>query len=92
MKIKVIKPERTISETKEMTLDIDGKEVIIRRYEDDNKGEVFAYIDREDWENSDDEELKKVIYNCAYAIREKEFFGSEGIEIDSNDVDQYLNG
>lgn len=90
MKIKVLKPQRTIfsSETKEMTLEIDGKIIMIRQHEDDNHGEVWASIDDGDLVESfelEDGELRNLIDGAATYIRSG-MFDEEGVEIDSEEI------
>lgn len=90
MKVKVLKPQRTIysSETKEMTLEIDGKVIVVRQHEDDNGGEVWASINDGDLVESyqlEDDELKELIDGAAMYIRSG-IFDNEGAEIDSEEI------
>jgi hypothetical protein len=84
MKIKVLQPQRVIysAETREITIDFNGKELIIRQAEDDNGGDNLVFIDH-DWVNTyklEDEELKTVVDTICANIRE-DIFDEKG-EID----------
>jgi len=91
MKIKILQPQKTIwsAETKEMMLEIDGNNVTIRQYEDDNGGEVWVILNGGDLIQSrqlEDKDLREVIDICAWNIRNG-MFDKINEEFDSNDIE-----
>ena len=90
MKIKVLEPQRVIysAETREITIDYNGRELIIRQAEDDNGGDNIVFIDN-NWVSSyklEDEEFKTVVNTICANIRE-DIFDKKG-EID---LSEYLD-
>jgi hypothetical protein len=92
MKGKVLKPQRVVwsSETREVTVDYEGKTLIVRQHEDDNHGENWVSVDGGEFEEVyylEDEKLKKFALTIAYNIRSGEF-DEEGTEFDTSDFDE----
>ena len=77
MKIKVLEPQKFIysAETREITIDYNGMELIIRQAEDDNGGENIVLIDGK-WVKSyelKDEDLKQIVESICDNIRDGSF-------------------
>ena len=77
MKIKVLEPQKVIysAETREITIDYNGTELVIRQAEDDNGGENIVLID-DNWVNSyelEDDELKQIVNTICHNIRDSSF-------------------
>ena len=77
MKIKVLEPQKVIysAETREITIDYNGMELIIRQAEDDNGGENIVLID-DKWVKSyelKDEDLKQIVETICDNIRDGSF-------------------
>ena len=90
MKVKVLKPQKTVytSETKEMTLEIDGKVYVIRQHEDDNHGENWVSINDEPFMETyemEDGELRDLLDESCNLTRSG-IFDNEGEEMDSSEI------
>jgi|LakMenEpi03Aug12_release.lakeMendotaPanAssembly.Ray.scaffolds.fasta_scaffold100494_1 hypothetical protein len=77
MKINVLEPQKVIysAETREITIDYNGKKLIIRQAEDDNGGENIVLID-DKWVKSyelKDEDLKQIVETVCDNIRDGSF-------------------
>jgi hypothetical protein len=77
MKIKVLEPQKVIysAETREITIDYNGTELVIRQAEDDNGGENIVLID-DNWVKSyelEDDDLKQIVNTICDNIRDGSF-------------------
>ena len=91
MKVKVVKPQRVVwsAETREVTVEADGKTIVVRQHEDDNGGENWVAVGDGSFVETyqlEDEELKKLADAIAYNIRNGDF-DEEGTEFDSSEYD-----
>ena len=91
MKAKVVKPQRVVwsAETREVTVDLDGKIIVIRQHEDDHGGENWVSVGDGEFIETyqlEDEELRKIADGIAYNIRGGDF-DEEGAEFDTSEYD-----
>lgn len=91
MKGKVLKPQTVVysCETREVTVEIDGKILKIREHEDDNGSENWVDVGDGEFVETyqlQDEELRKIAEGIAYNIRSGDF-DEEGVEFDTSEYD-----
>lgn len=91
MKGKVLKSQQVVysCETREVTVEIDGKILKVRMHEDDNGAENWVSTDDGEFIETyqlEDEELKKIADGIAYNISNGDF-DEDGSEFDTSEYD-----
>lgn len=93
MKLKITKSERVIwsAETREVCFDMNGTELVVRQYEDDNGSETWVRVGDGDLIRDyevEDQEIVTIVNKLLGLFRSGDF-DEEGVEIETDELEEW---